>query len=176
MPMLCNPDLDLDKKVAIATPSISAAGKVARVRHVFDIDAGSAVTEFEIAAFGVGGAGIITPDTLAAPAPPAAAVATQNWAADVPSMSVNTYGVTPYTDSLMGLLLNPPETITVENIPGVGSKSFPNPYYAPGSYPATGFRMQMPGVSDADRNPLDKAVASAYQIIIPSDTLTFIVA
>lgn len=172
---LCNPDLDLDKKVAIATVGISAEGKVARRRHVFDLDAGSAITEFEIACFGVGGAGIITPDSLGAPAAPAPAVATQDWSAAIPPLWVNTYGITSYSDSLMGLLLNPPESISVEDVPGVGAKSFPNPYYVAGSYPATGFRVQMPGVDDADRNPLDKTVDSAYQIIIPSDPLTFTV-
>ena len=174
--VLLNPDLDLDKKVAIATTDITASGKVVRVRHVMDLEGkGGAVTEFEIACFGVGGAGIITPDTLAAPTPPAAAADAQDWGASVPVLQVNNYGVTPYSDALMGLLLNPPKEITVENIPGVGSKSFPNPYYAPGTYPVTGFRVQMPGVDDASRNPVDKAVASAYQIIIPSDTLTITV-
>lgn len=172
---LCNPDLDLDKRVTIATTAVNASGKLARVRHVFDLQEGSALTEFEIACFGVGGAGIIAPTALASPAPPASAAATQDWPAAVPSMTVNTYGVTPYQTGLMGLLLNPPQTISVEDIPGIGSKSFPNPFYVPGSYPATGFRMQMPGVADADRNPLDRAVGGAYQILIPSDTLTFTV-
>lgn len=172
---LCNPDLDLDKRVTIATTAVNASGKLARVRHVFDLQEGSALTEFEIACFGVGGAGIIAPTALASPAPPASAAATQDWPAAVPSMTVNTYGVTPYQTGLMGLLLNPPQTISVEDIPSIGSKSFPNPFYVPGSYPATGFRMQMPGVADADRNPLDRAVGGAYQILIPSDTLTFTV-
>lgn len=172
---LCNPDLDLDKRVTIAATAVNASGKVARVRHLFDLDAGSAITEFEIACFGVGGAGILAPTPLASPTPPASAAATQDWPAAVPSMTVNTYGVTPYQTGLMGLLLNPPQTISVEDIPSIGSKSFPNPFYVPGSYPATGFRMQMPGVADADRNPLDRLVAEAYQILIPSDTLTFTV-
>jgi alpha-tubulin suppressor-like RCC1 family protein len=173
--VLCNPALDLDKRVTISTADMSASGKVAAVTHTLDFASGSAISEFSIACFGAGGAGIITPDTLDPPAAPAAAAATHDWAAETPSLFVQTYGVTAYSDSLMGLLLNPPETIFVEDVPDIGSKSYPNPYYVAGSYPVTGFRVQMPGVDDADRNPLDKPVAGSYAILIPSDTLTFTV-
>jgi hypothetical protein len=91
----------------------------------------------------------------------------------VPPLYVNTYGITPYNDNLMGLLLNPPESIYVEDIPSVGSASFPNPSYVAGSYPVNGFRVRMPGVDDADRNPINKPVAESYAVAIPSDTLTF---
>lgn len=177
--VLCNPDLDLDKRVAIATSAISSSGKVARVAHTLDFDAGSAVTEFDIACFGVGGAGIITPDTLAPPAPPAAAVETQNWPAETASLLVSVFGSTAYNDNLMGLLANPPETITVYDVPtvdGPKTQSFPNPSYAAGDgYPVTGFRVRMPGVIDADRNPIEKPVASSYQIVVPTDPLTLTV-
>ena len=174
--VLCNPDLDVDKKVAIATAAVSAAGKVARVVHTLDFMVGSAVSEFDLAIFGSGGAGIITPDTLAPPAPPAEAAETQDWPASVPPLYVNTFGVTPYSDSIMGLLINPPETIMVENVPpDGGAQSFPNPFYVAGSYPVTGFRAQMPGVDDADRNPLEKLASASYSIIVPDDTMTFTV-
>lgn len=172
---VCNPDLDLDKKVAISTTMRTASGKVARVLHSFDLQAGSAVTEFEIACFGVGGAGIITPDTLAAPSPPAEAFETQAWLGQMPALSVNTYGVTPYQDTLMGLLLNTPETITVSDVPTVdGPKTltYANPFYSAGEYPVTGFRMEMPGVVDADRNPIELAATGDYSIVVPTDTLT----
>jgi hypothetical protein len=173
--VLCNPDLDVDKRVAIATAEVSAAGKVASVVHTLDFDAGSAVSAFELAIFGAGGAGILTPDELTPPEPPAEAAATHDWASEVPSMWVNVYGVTPYADALMGLLLNPPENITVEDVPGEGTVTYPNPFYVAGSYPVTGFRAQMPGVIDADRNPLDLPVSDARSIVIPSDSLTFTV-
>lgn len=173
--VLCNPDLDLDKKVAISGGGMNAAGKVVSVTHTLDFAAGSAISEFSIACFGVGGSGIITPTTLAPPAAPAAAAETQDWPSSVPGLFVCTYGVTPYAEGLMGLLLNPSESITVETSPGVGTESLPNPFYVAGSYPVTGFRVQMPGVSDADRNPLEKPVAQSYAIVIPSDALTFTV-
>lgn len=173
--VLCNPDIDLDKKIAIATTACTATGKVAQVEHVLDFASGSATTEFSIAISGIGGAGIITPDTLAPPTPPDEATATQDWTGGIPPLFVNTYGVTPYSDNLMGLLLNPPETVAVKDVPGEGTVSYPNPYYADGSYPVQGFRVRMPGVDDADRNPLSKPVVSSYQILVPADPLTFTV-
>lgn len=176
--ILCNPDLDLDKRVAVSTSTISAAGKVSLVRHVIDLRAGSATTDFEIACFGVGGAGIITPDTLAPPPPPAEAAETQAWNGELPSLTVSTYGSTPYQESLMGLLLNPPETITVEDVPtpdGPKTLSYPNPFYVAGGYPVNGFRVQMPGVDDVDRNPLGKNVTTSYRIVVPSDPITITV-
>jgi hypothetical protein len=171
--VLCNPDLDLDKRVTIDTADVQASGKAASVTHLLDFDAGSAVTEFEIALSGIGGAGIITPDTLAPPTPPAEAVESQAWGASIPSLTVNIYGVTPYQDGLMGLLINPPESITVDDVPGEGTVTYDNPYYVAGSYPVTGFRVAMPGVDDADRNPIAIPVEQSYQLLIPSDTLTF---
>jgi hypothetical protein len=174
--VLCNPDLDLDKRVATATAGMSAAGKVASVIHRLDLDAGSALSEFEIAVFGAGGAGILTPDALDPPADPSAAADdVQDWPAGVVPMMVNVYGITPYQESLMGLLINPPESFTVEDVPGEGTVSYPNPSYIAGSYPATGFRMRMPGVDDASRNPLALPVAQDYSVVIPPDTLTFTV-
>ncbi|MCK9386074.1 MAG: FG-GAP repeat protein [Nevskia sp.] len=173
--ILCNPDLDLDKKVAIATTGVTASGKVASGVHVLDFAAGSATTEFEIAIFGAGGAGIITPTTLAPPTPPAESAETQAWPSSIPSLFVNTFGVTPYSDGLMGLLINPPETLYVEDVPGIGAQSIPNPSYTAGSYPVTGFRVQMPGVDDADRNPLDKPTTANYSIVVPTDPLAFTV-
>jgi hypothetical protein len=171
--VLCNPELDLDKRIAISTAEMNAAGKVASIIHMLDFDAGSAVSEFAIACFGAGGAGIITPDTLAPPDAPDEAAETQSWPGEVPPLWVNTYGVTPYSETLVGLLLNPPETISVENVPGVGNQSFPNPFYVAGSYPVTGFRVTMPGVDDADRNPIDKPVAESYAVAITPDPISF---
>jgi hypothetical protein len=174
--VLCNPDLDPDKHVTIATADMAVSGKVASVTHTLELGSGSAISEFSIACFGAGGAGIITPTTLAPPAAPDAAAATQDWLTSIQPLYTNTFGVTPYNVNLMGLLLNPPETIFVDNIPPLASSaSFPNPYYVAGSYPVTGFRVQMPGVDDSDRNPLNKPVSAAYSILIPSDTLTFTV-
>lgn len=174
--VLCNPDLDLDKRIEIDTASMAAEGKVARVAHRLDFDAGSAITEFDIAIHGAGGAGIITPDTLDPPTPPDEAEATHVWQADLPSLTVSVYGSTSYTEDLMGLLLNPPETITVEDVPGEGTVTYDNPYYVAGDgFPVTGFRVRMPGVDDADRDPLEKPTTASYQIIIPSDPLTFTV-
>jgi hypothetical protein len=86
---------------------------------------------------------------------------------------VNLYGRNVYSENIMGLLLNPPQTITVEDVPGEGTVTYPNPEYVAGSYPVTGFRVAMPGVDDADRNPIELPIDQSYQVLIPSDTLTF---
>lgn len=173
--VLCNPDLDIDKRVVINTAQCQADGKVARVEHVLDFERGSAITEFSIAISGVGGAGILTPDTLSPPARPNQAAETQDWGAAIPSLYVATYGITPYSDSLMGWIVNPAPTITVEDVPGQGTVIFDNPSYVAGSYPVEGFRVRMPGVDDADRNPLTIPVSKSMQIIVPTDTLVFTV-
>ena len=176
--VLCNPELDVDKRIAISTGSVTATGKVASVTHTLDIAAGSAISEFEIACFGVGGAGIITPDTLAPPDPPAEAAEKQDWVGQFPLLMVNVYGQTPYQEALTGLLINPPQSITVDDVPtvdGPQTQSFPNPHYVAGAYPVSGFRVAMPGVDDADRNPLEKPVSGSYSLLIPADTLTFTV-
>jgi hypothetical protein len=172
--VLCNPDLDLDKRITIDMPDVQASGKVASLTHLLDFDAGSALTEFSMAIFGVGGAGIITPDTLEPPERPPEAEETQAWQGSVPSLFVNLYGRNVYSENIMGLLLNPPETITVEDVPDEGTVTYDNPEYVAGEgYPVTGFRVAMPGVDDADRNPIAIPVEQSYQLIIPSDTLTF---
>jgi len=171
--VLCNPDLDLDKRVTIATADMDVSGKVVSVNHVLNLLNGSATSEFSIGCFGAGGAGILTPDTLDPPTAPDEATETQDWGGSIPPLSVNTFGLTPYTDALMGLLLNPPESIFVSDIPVIGGASFPNPHYVAGAYPVTGFRVQMPGVADADRNPLTKPVTTSYQVLIPTDTMQF---
>ena len=76
----------------------------------------------------------------------------------------------------MGWLVNPLKDITVEAVPtvdGPKTQSIPNPSYVAGGYPVTGFRVKTPGVAAADRNPLQKTVSSSYQILIPSDPLSF---
>lgn len=169
---VCNPDIDLDKRIAIATPALDAEGKVVEVVHELDFGAGAATTAFTLGCFGAGGAGIVTPSTLVPPAPPPPAAETQDWRGSVPSLHVCTYGVTPYSENLMGLLLNPSERIFVENVPPNGeSASYPNPSYVPGTYPVQGFRVRMPGVDDADRNPIVRHAGASYDVRVPVDTL-----
>lgn len=172
----CDPSIDLDKTLRILTADIDASGKVRSVRHVFDMAAGSAITEFSLALFGAGGAGIITPDSLDPPPAPDPVTETQDWGAGVPSLLVNVYGVTPYSDSLMGLLLNPEQYYTVEDVPdglgGFSTISYTNPHYTAGSYPQTGFRVSMPGVDDADRTPTAIDIAQNYNVVLPANSLT----
>ena len=172
--ILCNPDLDLDKRVAIDTAQISASGKVAQVVHVLDFAAGSAVSEFSLAISGAGGTASGA-DTLAPPPPRLFVDSSLDWVYEIPPLSCHTFGVAAYDEGLMGLLLNPSEFILVEDIPAFGTINTANPFYTEGSYPVTGFRVQMPGVDDVDRDPVDDPVTASYSIIVPDDTLTFTV-
>ncbi len=172
---LCDPLLDLDKRVRIMTPEIDSSGKVSHIRHALDINQGSAVTEFSIAVFGAGGAGLITPSVMDAPAATAPQIAAQNWLEELPFLSVNVYGGTPYNDNLMGLLLNPQQFYTVEDVPdglgGFATESYENPFYVVGSYPSTGIRVEMPGVDETDRNPVSRNNVSVYDVVIPPETI-----
>lgn len=172
---LLNPALDVNMGASISTDGMSASGKVVEVIHTMDFDSGSAISEFSIACFALGGTGTPPPHF---PANPIAghAEGTQDWQAEVTQLSTNVFGITSYSDDLMGILINPPEFITVHDVPDIGTKAYPNPSYTPGSYPVTGFRIRMPGVSDADRNPIDlPAVDQAWELAIPEGTLSFTV-
>lgn len=173
----CNPRIDLDKRLAIDTAELQAEGKVRRVRHAFDLAGGSAITEFSLAIFGAGGAGILTPDDLDPPEPPAEETrsGSNSWTSGIPSLTVAVHDSTPYSDSLMGLLVNPEQFYTVEDVPdglgGFETIAYENPHYVAGSYDVTGFRVEMPGVDDEDRQPVTLPVAQSYSIVLPADTL-----
>lgn len=64
--------IDLDSTLRIDVPSVSAKGKVRRVRHLMDCDAGRAVSEIELAICAAVGVGIIHPHST--PDAPAAAI------------------------------------------------------------------------------------------------------
>ena len=55
-------DLDLDKTVAITTPRILAKGKVQRLVHTINSDAGRAISRFDLAISSIAGVGIVHAD------------------------------------------------------------------------------------------------------------------
>lgn len=167
----CNPMIDLNRRISVDAGGITASGKVFEVVHELDIDAGHAITEFTLACFGCGGTGIPSPSPEP-PEPPESTVDPGEWAYDVPPLVTATYGGTPYQEGLMGLLLNPAKSISVEDIPPDGhSETFDNPWYVDGTYPVQGFRVRMPGVDDGLRNPVVKDVVTEIDVVVPSDTM-----
>lgn len=61
--------LDLDKTVSVTTPAMSAKGKVRRLVHTINSDAGRATTRFDLAISSIAGVGITHPDdAVTAPA------------------------------------------------------------------------------------------------------------
>lgn len=168
----CMPELDLIHAVEIDTPAIQATGKVVRVVHRLDIATGQATTRVTLALSGIAASGIVTPDVLDAPAAPDVdtATGTDDWVANIPALGNHVGAVTnhAYADSLMGFLVNAPETITITD--GTSSTQGANPYYdADWIYPTTGFRIELPGVADSHRNPLELSQAAAYTVEIPQD-------
>ncbi len=57
-----NPLIDLDKTIAIDAQGVTAKGKVRRVTHRFDHEAGSAITDFTLAISAIAGVGYTHPD------------------------------------------------------------------------------------------------------------------
>ena len=57
-----NPLIDLDKTIAIDAQGVTAKGKVRRVTHRFDHEAGSAITDFTLAISAISGVGYTHPD------------------------------------------------------------------------------------------------------------------
>lgn len=65
----CNPVLDVDKTVAVDAGGVLAKGKVRRVVHRLDTDAGTAISEFWLAISSISGVGVTHPgDFVVAPA------------------------------------------------------------------------------------------------------------
>lgn len=174
--ILCNPDLDVDKHVAIDTAQLSASGKVAEVVHVLDFAAGSAVSEFSIGLFGAGGDAGEAPPPLVPPPPRLMVDHSLDWVSAIPPLLCHTYGTgAEYSENMMGLLLNPPKGYYVEDTVYFYPLWSTNQFYVDGSYPVTGFRMMMPGVADADRNPIDDPISATYSIDVPAATLSIAV-
>lgn len=82
-----NPVVDLDKAIAIDAGGIVAQGKVKSLRHVFDTDAGSAITEFSLAISSCEGDGFFHPESW--PTPEGSAAGQGN---EVPNVSITWNG------------------------------------------------------------------------------------
>lgn len=174
----CLPEIDLTDAAGINAAGIVASGKVARLVHTLDPDAGTATTQITIALSGIAASGIITPSTLEPPEPPDLDATTGNdeWESRVPSTTNHLGAVTgaTYSDDLMGYLVNAPEEFDITD--GDTVERVENTYYvATAELPITGFRLRMPGVNDTHRNPVTLSTSAEYDIEIPEDTLTLTV-
>jgi hypothetical protein len=169
----CIPELDLDKAVALDLPDYPpVSGKITRVRDVLDLDKGEATSTLTIAPYGLDS---VADDDLDPPAAPdlAAALEADPWGLAIPALSTHVGGATlstPYSDSLMGHLVNAPAKLNAYN-PTLGvSYTGDNPYYAPALvWPTEGFRAAMPGVAASHRNPIDLSVSATYATAIPAE-------
>lgn len=168
----CLPECDLDKVVAFDTDTLTAQGKVARVRH--RLGAGSATTEITLALSGIAAAGIVTPSDLAAPDPVEPDVPADTYTA--PAFGFYTPRTQSYTTSLSGWLTNTPDTLLLEGFVDEDgndySKTVANPYFTATEYPVTGFRVFSDAVADERRGAIETTAEVEYLVAIPEDTLT----
>jgi hypothetical protein len=174
----CLPEADLTMAATLNTAALQASGKISRVQGKLDIDAGSAISTITLALSGIAAGGILTPDALTPPAQPALDVGTDSWSTDLPNLLTHIGNVTNYVYDYtqMGFLVGATASYSVTN--GTDSTSVANPAYnAAAGYAqkVNGFRVQMPGVAENFRNPATVNHAQAYQLDLPTDTLTMTV-
>jgi alpha-tubulin suppressor-like RCC1 family protein len=178
----CLPEADLTQAAEIDTAVIAATGKIARVEHELNAEAGSATTRLTLALSGIAAGGILaSPSDLEdVPAPPVIGDITgsDDWMPDVPHLG-NTVGAitgATYADTLAGFLVNAPERISYINFTQDKTVSVANPYYVAGTaFDTTGFRVILPGVDTALRDPVDLAQTASYDIAVPISPLTLTV-
>lgn len=174
----CLPEADLTMAAALDTDALQASGKIYRVQGALNIDSGSAISTITLALSGIAAGGILAPDALAPPAPPALDVGTDPWQADLPGLQTNIGNVTNYVYSAaqMGFMVGATASYSATN--GTDSTSIPNPAYSANSDYAqqlNGFRISMPGVADTHRNPAETSHVQTLQIDLPTDNLTITV-
>ena len=170
----CLPEIDLTHAAELDAASVSASGKVARIVHTIDLEVGRAETRITLALSGIASAGIVSPDVLEVPDAPDvdAETGADPWSANIPALltHVGAYNAN-YSEDMMGYLVNAPATYVKTN--GTTSETVTNVYYDDAyTFQTTGFRIQLPGVADTHRQPLDIDVAQSYSIDIPEDNLT----
>ena len=170
----CLPEIDLIHAAELDSASVSASGKVARIVHTIDLEVGRAETRITLALSGIASAGIVSPDVLEVPDAPDVDAETGEdpWSANIPSLltHVGAYNAN-YSEDMMGFLINAPAAYLKTD--GADSESVTNAYYDDAyTFPSTGFRIQLPGVADTHRQPLEIEVAQSYAVEIPENPLT----
>lgn len=173
----CRPEIDLDLRIAIDTDTLDATGKVSRVVHTLDIEAGTAITDFTLALSGIGAVGIADPDALVAPEEVDPGIEPDVWV--TPDLTTCIPGTCAYNDNKSGLIINPPTTIPFIKIDDpctqVGSMSATVDPPNGAAFPFSGFRVVLDGVDDEHRDAKIAQGGKTYDIAIPIDPLTQIV-
>jgi len=175
----CLPEIDLIHYASIDTDSIDASGKIARIQHLIDIDAGSAKTTLTLAVNGVGAVGGATNTVLQTPPPPpvwgpgpddAEGWIDDTWVMDLPTLSRYVGSVTnhSWSENYNGYLVNAPEYLSVVNFTLGITVQVENPYYAVGwEFPQTGFKVTMPRVYENYRSaPAIKTISDERTCIV----------
>jgi hypothetical protein len=192
-----DPQCDLNRRPRIVytddgVEAVKASGKVARLRHVMDLDSGEATTEFWMAISGHGAVGLPTETTPTnPPEAPAVPVATQDALTGLSKQLGAVIGAAAtspeYDEDLEGWLVNVPGSFNVNDHGGNSYQvntetqqevaqpyqgSVANPAYkADKAFPTTGLRFKLPGVESASRDATVAHAAQTYVVEIPEDEL-----
>ena len=186
----CAPGLDLTQTATVDTDRLAAGGKIARIEHELDLNAGSATTYITIAVQGVGAWDESQENSVltAPPLPPnwgpgsedAETWVNDDWELNLPVLGRHVGGIAnhDWDESLTGYLVNAPEKLTAVNFTTDEAVSFDNPYYAAGwDYPQTGFKIVMPGVAENYRQapPIEPVTQERQCAIANANPLTLII-
>jgi hypothetical protein len=184
----CSPLLDLTQTVQASGLGVSAIGKVRKFTHRMSIDTGEASTDVDLALSGSYATGIQPPtSTPTAPTPPAPPSATAETIAGwndlyashfAAEFSVGQFaGMPPPNDAWTGWVVTvstlssgttPPRgdlIVAGFTIPGASGLEIQLAY-------DTEFRVAVPGVDSAERDPTIPTAAAVFDVRIPDDALT----
>lgn len=154
--------LSLTDTVRVATSVLTAKGKVVRVHHRMDIDAGTADTEFAIAISAVNASGLAS---TTPPAPPAAPAKPESLSAQ-PGKLID--GATTVLHDGNGQLTEAVRATVKTGFIGNAESAL-----AAGATAATPeFRVTVPEIPAEDRDPLElDAAPKTFTVAIPQDEL-----
>lgn len=160
------PRLDVVHTVRIATPALTAQGKLRRVRHAMDMESGRAVSSIEIALSRTEATGAQTDTPVSVPVAPAPPVpGPPGWAGSVIETWIGRTVTTP---------VNLPSNATgfFTNLANMNS---PNYNGAAATYPVQ-LVVESPEIEPDSRDNREVPIAASYSVAIPDDTLVLTVA
>lgn len=156
------PRLDVAHTVRIATPALTAQGKLRRVRHTMDMDSGKAVSSIEIALSRTEATGVQTDTPVTVPVAPAPPLpGPPGWPGSVIETWVGRTVTTP---------VNLPSNATgfFTNLANLNS---PNYNGAAETYPVQ-LVVESPEIEPDSRDNREVPIVASYSVAIPDDTLT----
>ena len=168
------PHIDLSHTVEVDTTYLECQGKVRRLLHQFDIDAGGATTTIEVAISRHNGSGVASSDTLDPPATPAEPAETAPATYRQLLMHIGGQQTQPVWDeSWDGYVVNLPYIEDYQGITGSWSRNPANPQIASRIYDE-GFHILPDEIAAEYADPAEGAASQTYDVEIPEDAFVLI--